>query len=501
MINIELVPLHQFIRLVLLFKMITTWSYLPQAAEAAVPTPAPASNSGNRRSTDSFSKVYKYNTNCLATSHGCSLLLPKDVYYNPEINAALSVLRGETTNTEEDRDDSIDQSSSAMPLKEERHLMERQQALEDLKTQGVWNEDGVTMTLIGYKGGKMEDQINQDRSFVLSPYNLSWFYESNDKNDHYYPSEHPSQIMGVMDGHGNMGEIVSEYSVHQLYHRLSNILQDRLIDDKENSNPTTDVIKENQVIRDSITQVFLDINATIPTQGQGGCTASIAFRYKDHVHFANVGDSRAFLVAYHPPTEQFEIVYETMEHKPHLKGEKERILSMGGQVQEPTPKEMEMGASSRLVTPYVSLAMSRSLGDWECSRYGNIALPDVHTIPLNDILEQSVQNMCPWGKGEDIEEGAAQEKGEQGTCPSKDSIRIFVVAATDGLLDFVPPQDLVATLARSLYASTSDERTTTHPIHPTTACEKLIMQAAEGWYQDMGYDYRDDIAVAAMKII
>jgi hypothetical protein len=65
----------------------------------------------------------------------------------------------------------------------------KEEALVLLKSNGVYNDVGVTLTLIGYKGGQMADQINQDRSFVLSPFRLSWIDEAE------------SQIMGVSSAH------------------------------------------------------------------------------------------------------------------------------------------------------------------------------------------------------------------------------------------------------------------------------------------------------------
>jgi serine/threonine protein phosphatase PrpC len=483
-------------------------------------------------------------------------LLPKDIHYNTEIQSALSILRSDENIDNHTNDENIDNTNdndenTDPSIIKQRKIQESKSsaalgALDDLKSMGVWNEHGVTLTLIGYKGGKMEEQINQDRSFVLSPYTI-WETptktntnnndtKKNDNNDKHdkngvikNQNNVPSQMMGVMDGHGTKGEIVSEYGIHEVYKRLSKLLQTRLLiaaeaeqpkgekedveKDVERTSTTTTTMTEeetNEIIRDSLSQVFLSINATIPTNGQGGCTASIAFRYANHVHFANVGDSRVFLVTYHPPTQRVAIVHSTQEHKPHLQYEKERILKMGGNVHEPTQEEMDRGASSRLVTPYFSLAMSRSLGDWQASPYGNIAVPDVESISLDEVLDDSVRDLC----GTDMEK---EEEGQDETCPARESIRVFVVAATDGLLDFVTPMDLATNVAHSLYpptemieeeeeesnddSSSTSGSSSTSQIHCTTACEQLILKAAEGWYKDMGYDYRDDIAIAAMKIL
>ena len=37
-------------------------------------------------------------------------------------------------------------------------------------------------------------------------------------------------------------------------------------------------------------------------------------------------------------------------------------------------------------------------------------------------------------------------------------------------------------------------------LHPHTAAEKLILEAANGWDTDYDGDYRDDIAVSAVEV-
>lgn len=291
-----------------------------------------------------------------------------------------------------------------------------------------------------------------------------------------------------MDGHGFKGEIVSQYAMSELPQRLSKRLE-------QIHGSSADQLKEREeeVVKSVIADVFLDINATIPTQGEGGCTASIMFRMGDNAYFANVGDSRVFLVSYDPATKEVNIIFETMEHKPSLPEEKARIKQMGGQVYEPSQKEIELGDSSRLVTPTVSLAMSRSLGDWSCSPYGAIALPTVNVVDLKQFQRQASEG------GEETctsdESNNDSPETDIGHCKAGSKhlpIKIFALAATDGLLDFVKPIDFATKMAHSLYES---------GLHNTTACEQLIMEAADGWYKDMGSDYRDDIAISVMKVL
>ena len=58
--------------------------------------------------------------------------------------------------------------------------------------------DRATLTLIGYKGGEQTFQINQDRSFVVSPVDPS------------------TRLLGIFDGHVPSREYMSDHAVTQL---------------------------------------------------------------------------------------------------------------------------------------------------------------------------------------------------------------------------------------------------------------------------------------------
>ena len=54
-------------------------------------------------------------------------------------------------------------------------------------------------------------------------------------------------------------------------------------------------------------------------------------------------------------------------------------------------------------------------------------------------------------------------------------------------------------VAKGLYCSTGDKGGSTEEqtaSHPLLACEDLIFAAAQGWQEDKGGRYRDDIAIA-----
>jgi len=272
---------------------------------------------------------------------------------------------------------------------------------------------------------------NQDRVLLLqtSPHNV------------VYEKKHDF-IMALLDGHGTYGHVVSHHAAVTLAPVLSKHL-----------------LEANQSPQDALTKTFLEIDDTIPTESYAGAgsTAIVMLRLQDSLYIANTGDSLAFVASYDDSNNKVEIVYETKPHKPNLPEERTRIEAAGGEVVE----AQSVGDSSRVIIPMndgmvMALAMSRSIGDKEGTHLGVIPNPTIDTLDLN---------------------GLAVGK------------ELFAVAASDGLFDRVPPQEVAETLAKS-YFGKGDTVTT-----PLEACEELIMKSSYGWISN-GSPYRDDISVA-----
>ena len=112
-----------------------------------------------------------------------------------------------------------------------------------------------------------------------------------------------------------------------------------------------------------------------------------------------------------------------------------------------------------------SLAMSRSIGDWEPGKVGVIPDPTVVVMDLLDLSD---------GNGD---------------------VEVFAICATDGLLDFVDINTVVKTIADSLYVEEGWSST-----HLLSACESIITTAGMLWSKAMNGRYRDDISIAVSKI-
>merc|ERR1719491_420416 len=457
-----------------------------------------------------FSKVAKASSSASSLSHlHRRLLIPRDIHFDDEIKRALTDIReatasaAKTTTTTVTAKERIDNESKKF------------KALSSLTSAGIINDVGLTMTLIGYKGGELATQINQDRAFVLTPFYTSGSVDDADKDErrdeknesqlrkkiHDNDSNEKDnnrqsqkmQLMGVMDGHDRLGEVVSEYAMRELPSILSSKLNEF---EKEHESSSRSGEVQDVMVQKALTEAFLHINATIPTKNSGGCTASVLLRIDDKVYIANVGDSRTFVVSYHQETKNVKIIYQTREDKPHLDAEKARIEKMGGEVYIPSKEMMESGEdSSRTVIMdrttgfQSSLAMSRSLGDWEFSSAGVIALPIVDVINLTQFSQGNLKS----GRGSCDER---MNHSERESCVAEaSSTKIFSVAASDGLLDFISPNELATSLAHSLYDEEGLEP------HPVTVPEQLIIKAADKWQEEMGYEYREDIVISVMKLI
>lgn len=339
-------------------------------------------------------------------------------------------------------------------------------SLEALVAEG--DTDKTTMTLCGNKGGPPEKQINQDRAILYSPYIIEG-------------SNVQVQLLGVFDGHGSKGELTSQHAAIEVPRLLAEKLA--IISFSEEEEKVPEAIKE----------TFIEVDKTDPSLGEGGCTASIILRIGDKLYVGNAGDSASFISAVVDDKDL--LVYISREDKPDLPGERARIQQMGGYVYVPRdPNEDVPRAYMVDEDGYLSygLAMSRSLGDWGVK--GVIPDPIVDVLNISDIIQNVLtlySEFCGW---DDHDEEDTTEESEENTCKVVDpsEIRLVAVSATDGMMDYLSPAYISSVLADAFRVEGN--------LHPHTAAEKLILEAANGWDTDYDGDYRDDIAVSAVEV-
>jgi serine/threonine protein phosphatase PrpC len=401
-------------------------------------------------------------------TYGCPVL-PRDIAFDAHAKEALESIRAlytasSSSSSSSDADaDSTEGASSVDTAASE-------QALATLGSAG--GDDHATLTLIGYKGGRMDDQVNQDRAFLVAP----------------YMGKTSRRIVGVFDGHGRGGEYVSDFTVTHLPDHLAA----KLGGDGDKS---AEEVKK--VLFDAFVEMDRSARAT-PEHVTGGCTATVVLQLDDKAYIANAGDSRSFIATYSKSTKETKVVYVTREDKPHLPEERQRVESMGGRVRLPP----QAGGTSRVMYRDAitggeyGLAMSRSIGDWAAGEVGVIPDPLVDAVDLNELINGG-------GNSNDDGSGGQQtctvsEDGEQECLATpaevvEGDIQVFAVSATDGLLDYVAIDDIAKHVALGLY---DDEEGP----HLLSACEALISAAAGGWHRHRQGRYRDDIAISVSKL-
>jgi serine/threonine protein phosphatase PrpC len=135
-----------------------------------------------------------------------------------------------------------------------------------------------TLTLIGYKAGQMESQINQDWAFWEAPYQIE-----NAKVE--------SKLLGVFDGHAKLGEQVSHYTLSEL---------PKLMATKLGS-----IDREPEHIQ-ALVEMFVQMDQTAPAAISGGCcTASVVLQNGLKVYFANTGTVDRFWLCITPRAREF----------------------------------------------------------------------------------------------------------------------------------------------------------------------------------------------------
>ena len=442
------------------------------------------------------------------------------MYYNPEIKAALarirSLKRDEIPDDLSQLKDTADGNGGNVTtdVKEDGPVA-TPETMGKLNSCG--NKHAASMTLIGYKGGTLESQINQDRAMVAVPFFISdeerkKYYDKIDEKNMETPlPQSPSisedslsssqddgvqitsRLLGVFDGHARLGERVSQYTVTELPKLLGKKLKSlhdgtNEKDTDEEADEAKDPEEEDEedpsdVVR-ILKETFIEIDKSAPAEISGGCTASVILQRNSKIYVANAGDSRSFIVVYRPSKQTVEVIYISREDKPHLLEERKRVERMGGEVWLPV-----VGSSRVLYTDpdtgiQSGLAMSRSIGDWEVGELGVIAEPIVDVIDVNDIVQSQMDKDC---------QIPDEDETMHSSCFfSQDDVHVLAVSASDGLMDFASPEMVAQTLAVSLYHKDGP--------HILTALEQLIYVAAHGWEQTKQGRYRDDISVAVAEI-
>jgi len=249
-------------------------------------------------------------------------------------------------------------------------------------------------------------------------------------------------LYGVYDGHGPSG------------HHVSNFVKDAL--------PKLFLQHPQRVAEPEVAlkQSFITCQEMIELQNRektldasmSGCTVSMIYRpaHDQFLVVAHVGDSRAVLSQKkRDATEIDDAVELTIDHKPNLPKEKERIEANGGRVVFDGFYNYRVFAKSGM---YPGLNMSRALGDTLAHKAAGLtALPDVVRINV-DKTKMSAVLLC-----------------------------------TDGVWEFIDSQE-----AAKLVDSHGDKS--------MEAAEHLAQESWDRWMTDSNGEISDDITAVVFRI-
>ena len=189
-------------------------------------------------------------------------------------------------------------------------------------------------------------------------------------------------IFGVLDGHGPEGHLVSQFISKYLEVEFHNISGIKKLNDTEKiysklSSNDFEIIKK------------IIINADIALKDQdidsrtSGTTCVLVIHVGEHIICANTGDSRAVLVFDEKDDEELnylKVFPLSIDSKPEIPSEKERIINSGGDVEKIRNKFGQLVGPYRVWVKnkdYPGLAMSRSIGDFNAKVVGVIPNPEI----------------------------------------------------------------------------------------------------------------------------
>ena len=198
-------------------------------------------------------------------------------------------------------------------------------------------------TIAGYSSPGVQ-KINQDNFFIIKE----------------FLEEQEQFFLGVCDGHGTNGHLVSEYITKTLPQYLQDTSDESIINAFISTN-------------NSLTN-----NSKIDTSLSGSTCTSLIISLEKMI-CANLGDSRAVLAKYENGI--YSAVNLSRDHKPNDPNEMKRVLSSGGRIKPFFDEELKKYLGPERVwlknSDIPGLAMTRSIGDKVAHSVGVISEPEI----------------------------------------------------------------------------------------------------------------------------
>ena len=200
-------------------------------------------------------------------------------------------------------------------------------------------------------------------------------------------------IFILCDGHGNDGHHVSQYVSEIIISRISN---HHLISSLKDLDQIYEALTDNNY--NIIKNIFFETDIYLSNQQKfdtytSGTTCILILQIGKNIISANSGDSRAILIYSLNENNFNNRLYNTkifplsLDSKPDLPSEEERIINSGGEVHRGKNRKGKYSGPMRVFAKgkdYPGLAMSRSLGDFRSKQYGVICEPSFVKYYLNE---------------------------------------------------------------------------------------------------------------------
>jgi len=177
------------------------------------------------------------------------------------------------------------------------------------------------------------------------------------------------QLYGVFDGHGPFGHLVSFRLVQSVPHLLMN---SQHFGKDWNAALREAFLGGQHELLNFAAQQDINLEAS-------GAAGSVLVMDGPHIHIAHIGDAGVMLASWNRHDSR--LVANTVDHKPELQGERERLEAAGSEV-----REVDEGSFRiyRQGTNFPGLTMSRAFGDTACA--GVLQEPELqeHHLQSND---------------------------------------------------------------------------------------------------------------------
>ena len=195
-------------------------------------------------------------------------------------------------------------------------------------------------------------------------------------------------ILGVLDGHGINGHLVSQFVSRYIINRIKN---HPLLKNLKNPKELYNKLRLNgyEIIANIFTEADIQLTKQTFNSENSGTTCIIVIQLEEHIICANAGDSRAIVIfdeANNKNLSNTKIYPLSFDCKPEIPMEKERIYQHGGTVEQLIDENGNGVGPFRVWVEgedYPGLAMSRSIGDFEAKNIGVIPNPQIIEYEIN----------------------------------------------------------------------------------------------------------------------